>query len=82
MNRFSDARQWYTRFSFAVATLSACFVPGLALADDAAKWNKILKDKSEVELPAPRPKVEWLTRYDPAYDVTLTATGRKRQVSY
>jgi hypothetical protein len=70
MNRLAVecVRQWpHTRFSYAFAILSASLATGLALADDAAKWNKILNDKSEVKLPAPRPKVEWLTRYDPAF---------------
>src|SRR5688572_26104033 len=39
-----------------------------AVAQDAAKWHEILTDKAEVKLPAPRAKVEWLTKYAPAFE--------------
>jgi serine protease Do len=37
------------------------------VAADEAPWNEILVDKTVVKVPAPRSKVEWLTRYDPAF---------------
>jgi serine protease Do len=42
--------------------------PALVVAGDAAIWNEILTDETDVKLPAPRPKVEWLTRYAPAFE--------------
>jgi hypothetical protein len=51
----------------AIVALRVLIPCGIAVADDAAMWNDILTDKTEVKLPAPRAKVEWLTRYDPAF---------------
>jgi hypothetical protein len=47
--------------------LSSILAASYVSADDVAVWNDILTDKTEVKLPAPLPKVEWLTRYDPAF---------------
>jgi serine protease Do len=52
--------------TLAIVGLSMLVSASFAAADDV-HWNKILTDKTEVKLPAPRPKVEWLTRYDPAF---------------
>ena len=40
--------------------------PMMVAAADETNWNEILTD-TEIKLPAPRPKVEWLTRFDPAF---------------
>jgi hypothetical protein len=40
--------------------------PMMVEAADETNWNEILTD-TEIKLPAPRPKVEWLTRFDPAF---------------
>lgn len=54
---------WLNKVSVGLILLIACrFV-----AADETQWNEILADKTEVKVPAPRSKVEWLTRYDPAF---------------
>jgi hypothetical protein len=55
------------RLTLTLVALGLLIPCGFAAGDDAAKWNEILTDKSQIKLPAPRPKVEWLTRYDPAF---------------
>ena len=54
----------------AVITLCAIFihVPALLVAGDAVNWAEVLTDKTDVKIPAPRPKVEWLTKYAPAFE--------------
>lgn len=52
--------------------ITACaflfLMSSLAVADDDRIWNEILLDDTDVNLPAPRPKVEWLTKYAPAFE--------------
>jgi hypothetical protein len=54
--------------SFAALILASLFItlPRLNAADPAP-WNEILTVRPKVDWPAPRPKVEWLTRYAPAF---------------
>jgi serine protease Do len=41
--------------------------PAMVSAADETNWNEILTDKTEFKLPPPRPKIEWLTRFDSAF---------------
>lgn len=55
--------------SVAIGLLTATLIVSTnqLIADDAKRWNEILTDSTKIELPAPRPKVEWLTHFAPAF---------------
>jgi hypothetical protein len=48
--------------------LSVFIAPPDSVADDAGRWKEVLTNPPKIVLPAPRPKVEWLTKFAPAFE--------------
>jgi hypothetical protein len=53
----------------AATVLALLMSASVSPADDSAMWKQILTDVPKAVLPAPRPKVEWLMKFAPAFEL-------------